>query len=57
MKAFHWCLDFDAALTEFARVLNLDGLVCLTWNALAGCVLSINLLLITFPLKEHRPSK
>ncbi|KAL5511249.1 hypothetical protein ACEPAH_4464 [Sanghuangporus vaninii] len=31
-QAFHWCPDFDAALTEFARVLKPDGVAVLIWN-------------------------
>ncbi|KAL5489894.1 hypothetical protein ACEPAI_4726 [Sanghuangporus weigelae] len=30
--AFHWCLNQEAALKEFARVLKPDGVVCLLWN-------------------------
>jgi len=30
--AFHWCLDFDAAAEEFARVLKPGGAVALAWN-------------------------
>ncbi|OCB86744.1 S-adenosyl-L-methionine-dependent methyltransferase [Sanghuangporus baumii] len=30
--AFHWCLNQEAALKEFVRVLKPDGVVCLLWN-------------------------
>lgn len=39
LKAFHWCPDFDAALTEFARVLKPDGVVVFIWNLEDRCVL------------------
>ena len=38
-QAFHWCPDFDAALTEFARVLKPDGVVVFIWNLEDRCVL------------------
>jgi len=31
--AFHWCLDLEAAIKEFIRILKPDGVVCLLWNA------------------------
>ncbi|KAG0704244.1 hypothetical protein DFH29DRAFT_873866 [Suillus ampliporus] len=31
-QAFHWCLDYGKAWTEFARILNKDGAVVLIWN-------------------------
>lgn len=30
MQAFHWCLDYDAALQEFARILKPDGVLIIT---------------------------
>ncbi|EJD02317.1 S-adenosyl-L-methionine-dependent methyltransferase [Fomitiporia mediterranea MF3/22] len=30
--AIHWCLDFEAAMNEFVRILKPDGVVCLVWN-------------------------
>ncbi|KAF7324792.1 CUE domain-containing protein [Mycena kentingensis (nom. inval.)] len=32
-QAFHWCLDFDAAAAEFARVLKPGGVVALIWSS------------------------
>ncbi|KAL5489859.1 hypothetical protein ACEPAI_4691 [Sanghuangporus weigelae] len=34
--AFHWCLDFDAALEEFCRILKPNGIVCVIFNLPAG---------------------
>ncbi|OJA10363.1 hypothetical protein AZE42_07655 [Rhizopogon vesiculosus] len=31
-EAFHWCLDYAKAFTEFARILNKDGTFVLLWN-------------------------
>lgn len=31
-QAFHWCLDYGKAFTEFARILNKDGAAVLVWN-------------------------
>lgn len=31
-KAFHWCLDYGKALSEFARVLGKDGAIVFIWN-------------------------
>ncbi|KAG8941350.1 hypothetical protein FRC04_004596 [Tulasnella sp. 424] len=31
-QAWHWCPDFDRALTEFSRVLKPGGVVTLIWN-------------------------
>jgi len=31
-QAFHWCPDYDAAATEFARILKPGGIVALIWN-------------------------
>lgn len=39
MQAFHWCLDFDAAIREFGRILKPGGVVFLIWNLVAGQVL------------------
>lgn len=33
LYAFHWCLDLEAAIEEFIRILKPDGVVCLLWNA------------------------
>ncbi|KAJ7750475.1 S-adenosyl-L-methionine-dependent methyltransferase [Mycena maculata] len=30
--AFHWCLDYEAAAAEFARVLKPEGVFALIWN-------------------------
>ncbi len=32
MKAFHWCLDYNAAAAEFARILKPEGAVAFVWN-------------------------
>jgi ubiquinone/menaquinone biosynthesis C-methylase UbiE len=32
LKAFHWCLDYEAAAAEFARVLKPNGALSLIWN-------------------------
>lgn len=32
MQAFHWCLDYEAAATEFARILRPNGVVALIGN-------------------------
>lgn len=34
-QAFHWCLDYGKAFTEFNRILNKDGTAVFIWN-LAG---------------------
>ncbi|KAK7461689.1 hypothetical protein VKT23_008117 [Stygiomarasmius scandens] len=34
--AFHWCLDFDKAVSEFCRILKPDGFVFLVWNSLSS---------------------
>jgi len=31
-QAFHWCVDHEAALVEFARVLKPNGVAVLVWN-------------------------
>jgi len=31
-QAYHWCLDHDAAMLEFSRVLKPTGVVVLVWN-------------------------
>ncbi|KAJ7088583.1 S-adenosyl-L-methionine-dependent methyltransferase [Mycena epipterygia] len=31
-QAFHWCLDYEAAAAEFARVLKPEGVLALIWN-------------------------
>ncbi|CAL1704518.1 unnamed protein product [Somion occarium] len=31
-QAFHWCPDFDKAVTEFSRILKPNGIVTLIWN-------------------------
>ena len=31
-QAFHWCPDYDAAATEFSRILKPGGIVVLIWN-------------------------
>ncbi|KAG2112857.1 S-adenosyl-L-methionine-dependent methyltransferase [Suillus clintonianus] len=31
-QAFHWCLDYGKAFTEFARILNKDGAAVFVWN-------------------------
>ncbi|KAG1754244.1 S-adenosyl-L-methionine-dependent methyltransferase [Suillus lakei] len=31
-QAFHWCLDYGKAFTEFARILNKDGAAVFIWN-------------------------
>jgi len=31
-QAFHWCLDHDAAMAEFSRILKPSGIVALVWN-------------------------
>ncbi|KAG1891523.1 hypothetical protein F4604DRAFT_1876598 [Suillus subluteus] len=30
-QAFHWCLDYGKAFTEFARILNKDGAAVFVW--------------------------
>lgn len=30
-QAFHWCLDYGKAFTEFARILNKDGVALFIW--------------------------
>lgn len=31
-QAFHWCLDYGKAFTEFDRTLNKDGAAVFIWN-------------------------
>ncbi|GBE81906.1 S-adenosyl-L-methionine-dependent methyltransferase [Sparassis crispa] len=31
-QAFHWCLDYDKASAEFARILKPTGILALIWN-------------------------
>ncbi|KIK45863.1 hypothetical protein CY34DRAFT_77005 [Suillus luteus UH-Slu-Lm8-n1] len=31
-QAFHWCLDYGKAFTEFDRILNTDGAAVFIWN-------------------------
>lgn len=31
-QAFHWCLDYGKAFTEFDRILNKDGAAVFIWN-------------------------
>jgi ubiquinone/menaquinone biosynthesis C-methylase UbiE len=38
IQAFHWCTDYDAAMTEFARILNPNGVLALIWNLEDRCV-------------------
>ncbi|KAJ6465138.1 S-adenosyl-L-methionine-dependent methyltransferase [Mycena vulgaris] len=31
-QAFHWCMDYEAAAAEFARILKPGGVIALIWN-------------------------
>ncbi|KAJ8483272.1 hypothetical protein ONZ51_g4819 [Trametes cubensis] len=31
-QAFHWCPDYDKAVSEFARILKPEGIVAFIWN-------------------------
>ncbi|KAJ6504202.1 hypothetical protein C8R47DRAFT_1174783 [Mycena vitilis] len=36
VQAFHWCLDYEAAAAEFARILKSGGVLALIWNNADG---------------------